>query len=496
MICNSITAFMLLLVVQFSHFIKAINIDFFNQLIEINENRLLIDRNNLLISDLNDATIFKFKLQYDYNEFISDLVVIDNLAKSNENQKRNSILPYSYDSATNSIDVDITGMEIAELDIDIVIQYSSKLLKTENQVISSLADDIQSLYFPINKTPLTNYHIDKFERTLVKSLVDDSKALRFSDQETTFISLNDNGEYINKLPIADVEPNSEEQIDTVNVYFDFNKPLLTVTKAIRNVYLSHWSNTIQFDEHYIIENDVPKLAKTFKRKEYMGYQSMKHGGSGLALSQFEAVLPKGSFDHYYRDDLGMITTMRVLHHPRANFDTFALKPRYPVLGSWNYIFNIGWYNKLEQFSHFLSSSNGNQEFLLELPVLNGASDLIYQNMTINVILPEGVKIKSIYAPDLNSLPGTDKNPKVEFNKFENLFDYSDDKSTEIKITYSDVNINSNLLKIENSDNKIFVKYEINNFKVYYDKVLRLALWIFLTLISVYLLGAINDNLKK
>lgn len=498
MICNRLTGFVLLLVVTFSSFINGINVDFFNQLIEINDNRMLIDRNHLLVSELDGSAIFQFKLQYDYNEYINDIIVLDNSVVNESNEKVDSILPYSYNSATNSIDIEIAGYGSNSLDIDLIIQYSYKLLTTENQVIESLSDDIQSLYFPVRNVPLTNYHIDKFERTILNLTPEQNKKLRFSDEEESYIELKDNSEYILKAPLTDIQSTANDQGSAVNVYFDFSTPLLTVNRAIRNVYLSHWSNTIQFDEHYIIENEVPKLAKNFKRKDYMVYQSNKYGGSGLALSQLEFVLPVESFNQYYKDDLGMITTMKAISHPSGNFDSLILKPRYPILGSWKYFFNIGWYNKLSQFSHFLqySKSTGDQEFLLELPVLDGGNNLIYKDVTINIILPEGIKINSIYAPDMNSLPDNHKKPKIEFDKFENLFDYTTEKSTELKITYSNVNINSKLLQLKNSDTKIFVKYQINKFKVYHEKVLRLAIWIFLALISFYLIGAINDNLKK
>lgn len=498
MICNRLTGFVLFLVVTLSSFINGINIDFFNQIIEISDNRMLIDRNHLFVSELDGSTIFQFKLQYDYNQYVNDIIVLDNSVEDENNEKINSILPYSYNSATNSIDIAIAGYESNSLDIDVIIQYSYKLLKTENQVIESLRDDIQSLYFPVKKVCLTNYHIDKFERTILNLTPEKNKTLRFSDGEESYIELKDNSEYILKAPLTDIPTTENDEGSTVNVYFDFSTPLLTVNKAIRNVYLSHWSNTIQFDEHYIIENEAPKLANNFKRKEYMVYQSNKYGGSGLALSQLEFSLPASSFNQYYKDDLGMITTMKTIAHPSANYDSLVLKPRYPILGSWKYIFNIGWFNKLSQFSHFLkySETTGDQEFLLELPVLDGGNNLIYNDVTINIILPEGIKITSIYAPDMNSLPGDNKNPKIEFDKFANLFDYTTEKSTELKITYSNVNINSKLLQIKNSDTKIFVKYQINNFKVYYEKVLRLATWLFLALISIYLIGAINDNLKK
>lgn len=451
---------------------------------------MIIERNNLLVSDVGNSKVFNFKLSQDFETFVNDLIVLDN-----ENQQK-ALLPYTYDKDTNSINIDVSETTGDELDLNIIVQLSHNIIQLKNSVMKDLSDDKQYATITVQKLPQSDYHISKYESTLINGVPGNKHVLKFDDDVTYYIENDNNTGYILEEPVKNIQPSADEE--TVDVSFLITTPMLTAKKAIRNVHLSHWSNTIQFDEHYIIENDVPQLEKTFKRKEYMKYQSMNYGQSGLALSQLDVLIPPNSFDHYYKDDLGMITTMKTGHHPRLNSDTIALKPRYPILGKWKYVFNIGWVNKLEQFSHFLdkTSTETDKQYLLEIPVIDGANNIIYENLDINIILPEGVVIKSIYAPDLNDLPGDFKKPEIGMNKYENLFDYSEEKSSEIKISYSDMNINSNLLRIENSDNKIFIRYEINSYAVYYQKVIRLSSWIFAGIISLYLLGMVNENLQK
>ena len=471
-------------------FTSAFNIDFYNFLLEINDNRMVIERNNLLVSDIDRTKSFNFRLSQDFELLVNDLIVIDN------GNEAKSILPYVYDKASNSINVDVSETNGNELDLNIIIQYSHKLISLKNSVMKDLSDDKQYATISVPKGPQSEYHIDKFESTFINNIPGNNYVLEFGEDADSYIQNDSQTGYTLKRSIKDIQP--LETHEAVNVSFKITAPMLTAKKAIRNVHLSHWSNTIQFDEHYIIENEVPQLENTFKRKEYMKYQNKNYGQSGLALSQLDVIIPTDSFDHYYKDDLGMITTMKALQNPKTNSDTMFLKPRYPILGKWKYVFNIGWVNKLEQFSHYLAgtSTEDHKEYLLEIPVIDGANNVIYEDLDINIILPEGVVIKSIYTPDLNDLPGDFKKPQIGMNKYENLFDYSEEKSSEIKISYSNMNINSNLIKIANSDNKIFVKYVINNYVVYYQKVIRLSLWIFVGIISLYFLGMINESLQK
>ncbi|KAL6935121.1 uncharacterized protein HGUI_00414 [Hanseniaspora guilliermondii] len=471
-------------------FTNAFNIDFYNFLLEINDNRMVIERNNLLISDVDSTKSFNFKLSQDFESLVNDLIVIDN------DKDEKSILPYSYDKDTNSIDIDVSDTNGNEIDLNIIIQYSHKLINLKNSVMKDLSDDKQFATISVPKVPQSEYYIHKFESTFINNVSGNNRVLEFGEDEDSYTQNDNQTGYTLKSSIEHIQPLDTAEV--VNVSFKITTPMLTAKKAIRNVHLSHWSNTIQFDEHYVIENEVPQLENTFKRKEYMKYQNKNYGQSGLALSQIDAIIPADSFDHYYKDDLGMITTMKTLHNSRTKSDTMVLKPRYPILGKWKFVFNIGWFNKLEQFSHYLAgtSTEDSKEYLLEIPVIDGASNVIYENLDINIILPEGVVVKSIYTPDLNDLPGDFKKPQIEMSKYENLFDYSEEKSSEIKISYSEMNINSNLIKIPNSDNKIFIRYEINNYAVYYQKVIRLSMWIFAGIISLYFLGMINESLQK
>lgn len=46
--------------------------------------------------------------------------------------------------------------------------------------------------------------------------------------------------------------------------------------------------------------------------------------------------PKGSFDAYFRDSIGNVSTSRIVN------DAIVLTPRFPLFGGWKYSFDAGY----------------------------------------------------------------------------------------------------------------------------------------------------------
>jgi oligosaccharyltransferase complex subunit alpha (ribophorin I) len=63
-----------------------------------------------------------------------------------------------------------------------------------------------------------------------------------------------------------------------------------------------------------------------------------------------------------------------------------LKPRYPILGGWNYSFVIGYDVPLEDV---LKVDGGKQ--VLSVPFLTGYKDLAADKVELVIVLPEGAK---------------------------------------------------------------------------------------------------------
>lgn len=63
-----------------------------------------------------------------------------------------------------------------------------------------------------------------------------------------------------------------------------------------------------------------------------------------------------------------------------------LKPRYPILGGWNYSFVIGYDVPLEDQLR----SDGARK-VLSVPFLTGYKDMAVDDVELRIVLPEGAK---------------------------------------------------------------------------------------------------------
>ena len=93
-------------------------------------------------------------------------------------------------------------------------------------------------------------------------------------------------------------------------------------------------------------------------------------------------LPRGSRDPYFTDEIGNVSTSKFRSSPREAH--LELKPRYPLFGGWNYTFTVGWNNHL---SRFLVRDGA--KHTLQVPFLEGADNVVYQDIRARIILPEG-----------------------------------------------------------------------------------------------------------
>lgn len=72
--------------------------------------------------------------------------------------------------------------------------------------------------------------------------------------------------------------------------------------------------------------------------------------------------------------------------PRLVNSQLELKPRYPILGGWNYSFVIGYDVPLED----QLKSDGAKK-VLSIPFLTGYKDMAVDEVELRIVLPEGAK---------------------------------------------------------------------------------------------------------
>jgi len=117
------------------------------------------------------------------------------------------------------------------------------------------------------------------------------------------------------------------------------------------------------------------------------------------LADLTLRLPPSAHSPYYYDTIGNVSTSnfrqgsvpaslakssKIKTSPRVVEGSLQLRPRYPLLGGWNYTFTVGWDMPLGD----VLKSQGSKK-VLGVPFLTGWRDLLVDDAELRVILPEG-----------------------------------------------------------------------------------------------------------
>ena len=188
------------------------------------------------------------------------------------------------------------------------------------------------------------------------------------------------GSTITYGPYKDVKPLSGAPLRFHGVN---NKAFCKATSLKRVFEVSMWGN-LAVEEWYRIEHNGAKLKGTFSRLDYA-----KPGGKTApsSFTTLTARLPAAAQDIYFRDDIGNISTSTVGYAKELEKGTREVQftQRFPLFGGWKTRFYFG-YNLPLQFS-MASSGSVNK---LKVPYASPIKDLFVEDMTVEVILPEGV----------------------------------------------------------------------------------------------------------
>ena len=357
-------------------------------------------------------------------------------------------------------------------EISILLMENFNNLTTLATEYIGIGED-QKLLVPLYEYPQSHYPT-KTSSTTVLGAPKMEFVRPFTPKKGAHLNVDDNT--IGLGPYFDLDPTnlegsvSEKENGLLLMKYLFNSPLTRVVKLERDVWVSHWADTVQFEEHYDVINDAAKLENGFSRAEWMVKRAAFTPKSALVV--FDMPLPEGSFDHYYTDVVGMVTTWKYLPN-----NHMVLKPRYPIFGGWMANFTIGWTNALGQFSHLLNKQN--DEYLLQIPLVNGPKDTIYDEIDLNVYLPEGAKIIDVYPPSVET--------QVEYSFKKSYFDLnSGHLKTNIKL--SNINDEFNYLECH-------VHYQYSKTALY-SKPLYIAMYVFLGLLSFFAMKRIDFSIEK
>lgn len=184
-------------------------------------------------------------------------------------------------------------------------------------------------------------------------------------------------------PYENIGPFSQSEL---LVHYENSSPFLSVSRLERVIEVSHWGN-IAIEESVYLVHGGAILKGSFSRYEYQREQS------GVAsVKSFKQVLPAAATDVYYRDEIGNISTS----HLRVLEDAVELdlRPRFPLFGGWKTHYLLG-YN-LPSYEYLFSSG---EEFALKMRFVDHIfDDMLIEDVTVKIILPEGARDLQLNVP--------------------------------------------------------------------------------------------------
>ena len=72
-----------------------------------------------------------------------------------------------------------------------------------------------------------------------------------------------------------------------------------------------------------------------------------------------------------------------------------MKPRYPIMGGWNYSFTLGWDSPLADSGSWDAK---NQKYIVAVPVMTLFPSAVIDNAELKIVLPEGATYVQTYLP--------------------------------------------------------------------------------------------------
>lgn len=206
----------------------------------------------------------------------------------------------------------------------------------------------------------------------------------------------------------------------LSVHYESKQPVVGLKTLRRNAEVSHWGANLNIQDEMSLVNIGPKyvhqlslakeqaLTSTFRLKGHFSrlahQQSRFHASTPPQIfTELSLRIPATAHSAYYYDTIGNVSTShfrpgstlaqksktsKVRTSPRSVDGLLELRPRYPLLGGWNYSFVVGYDMPLEDV---LKSDQANGKNVLAVPFMTGINDVVVDDAELKIILPEGAK---------------------------------------------------------------------------------------------------------
>lgn len=256
----------------------------------------------------------------------------------------------------------------------------------------------------------------------------------------------------------------------LSITFTKISPLIYVNNLTRDLWISHWSNSLQLEEYYEVTNHGAKLDKGFSRADYYAEKLMfkPHHAITAFRIPFDSTKDIQNDSIYFVDKVGNVSTSQYYENE------LILRPRFPIFGGWNYNFTTGWNYNLNQFI----KKESDDTYILRAHILQGIFDSTYGNIDLNIYLPEGAELLD-YA-----LPFVSNDPTTSYE-----YSYLDIEKGHLKISFNFDNIVDEMKNLE-----VIIRYKYSTYNMI-KKPLKAAFYIFLALMGLYLLKKIDLSIK-
>jgi len=113
-------------------------------------------------------------------------------------------------------------------------------------------------------------------------------------------------------------------------------------------------------------------------------------------------LPPGIHSAYYYDLNGNVSTSRLRVAPSVlkaveskQYSMLELRPRYPLMGGWNYSFTLGWDSPLADSGGYDASAGVH---IVGIPVQTVIPGAVVNEAEVKIIMPEGATDIEVFPP--------------------------------------------------------------------------------------------------
>ncbi|KAM0755818.1 Oligosaccharyl transferase alpha subunit [Meredithblackwellia eburnea MCA 4105] len=171
--------------------------------------------------------------------------------------------------------------------------------------------------------------------------------------------------------------------------------------------VSHWGSNLAVQDSIDLVNSGPKLLGHFARIDHQKL-TMQRRSTALSITALSFTLPPRISSPYYYDIVGNVSTsnFRASGPPafqlpsqkrkakkNNEFSQLDIRPRYPLMGGWNYTFTMGYDAPLDDYL----KKNGDK-WLLAVPFLTPVKDVAVDDVSIEIRLPEAARNIKVHLP--------------------------------------------------------------------------------------------------